>query len=219
MGAAMNEQDAYQNVLDFWFPEGSSLQIELAPHTDYWIWRMRGGADQEIINRFSELTEQAAAGRLDHWASSAKGRLALIIVLDQFSRSVWRESARAYAQDTTALALTMDGLTNGHYAALQTPWHKIVYGLPLGHCEGSDHLERLELLIRLREEIAAQAPPRLLPVYESLVKQARDVREVIETFGRHPHRNDVLGRQSTPEEKAYINEKQFPHLRAFEHGL
>src|SRR5690554_1742550 len=110
----------------------------------------------------------------------------------------------------------MEGLTGGHYAALPTPWHKIAYGLPLGHCEENDHLERLDLLIKLREEIAAQAPPRLLPVYESLVKQARDVRQVIAAFGRHPHRNHLLGRQSTPEEEAYINEKQFPHLRAFE---
>ena len=88
--------------------------------------------------------------------------------------------------DTAALASTMEGLENGHYAALPTPWRKIVFGLPLGHCEGDDHLKRLDLLLELREEIAAQAPPELLPIYKSLVKQAGDVRQVIAAFGRHP---------------------------------
>lgn len=215
----MNHKDnnqPWQEVLDFWFPEGLSLQIDLTAHSDYWFWRMRGGADSEIIDRFSKLTAEAAAGNLNFWASEPDGRLALIIALDQFSRSVWRDSVRAFAQDTTALALVMEGLSNGHYAALPTPWCKIVYGLPLGHCEGTDHLERLDLLITLREEIAAQAPTHLLPIYQSLVKQAHDVREVIATFGRHPHRNQILGRPSTADEEAYIAEKKFPHLRAFQ---
>lgn len=219
IGAIMNDNtasQAYQEVLNFWFPEGHSRQVDLATHKDYWLWRMRGGADSEITHRFSTLTAQAAAGHLDHWAPDPNSRLALIIVLDQFSRSVWPDDARAYAQDTAALTLTMEGLANGHYAALPTPWHKIVFGLPLGHCEGDDHLKRLDLLLELREEIAAQAPPELLPIYESLVKQAGDVRQVIAAFGRHPHRNHILGRKSTPEEEIYLGEKQFPHLRAFQ---
>jgi len=216
--AGMNNIDAspiWQEVLDFWFPEGRSLQVDLQTHQDHWFWRMRGGADNDITARFAELTANAAAGKLDHWATEAQGRLALIIILDQFSRSVWRNSARAYAQDPAALTLTLEGLSNGHYAAMPTPWHKVVFGLPLGHCEGTDHPERLNLLTRLREDIVTQAPAHLAPVYRSLVKQAYDVREVITAFGRHPHRNDLLGRQSTPDEKAYIARKQFPHLKAF----
>jgi len=215
----MNDNGASQNwqeVLDFWFPEGHSRQIDLATHKDYWFWRMRGGADNEITSRFAELTARAAAGRLGQWAADPEGRLVLIIVLDQFSRSVWRNNPRSFAQDTAALALTMEGLSNDHYARLPTPWHKVVFGLPLGHCEGDDHLERLDLLIKLREEIATQAPPHLLPVYQSLVKQAQDVRQVIAAFGRHPHRNQLLGRQSTRDEQTYLGKKQFPHLRAFQ---
>lgn len=215
----MNNRDnslARDQVLDFWFPEGQCQQIELSAHKDNWFWRMQGGADNEIIDRFSALTEKAAAGELNHWANDPYGSLALIIVLDQFSRSVWRNSERAWAQDTAALALTMEGLSNGHYAALPTPWHKIVFGLPLGHCEGDDHLERIDLLIRLREEIAAQAPVHLLPIYESLVQQARDVRQVIAAYGRHPHRNQLLGRVSIPDEETYLARRQFPHLRAFQ---
>ncbi|MCK9511742.1 MAG: DUF924 domain-containing protein [Pigmentiphaga sp.] len=211
-----NDGQAWQEVLDFWFPEERSPQLDPAVHQDYWAWRMRGGADVEITKRFSDLTAEAAAGERDHWASDSDGRLALIIVLDQFSRSVWRDRARAYAQDPVALALTMESLSNGHYAAQSAPWRKVVYGLPLGHCEGPDHLDRIARLIRLREEIAAQAPAHLAPIYLSLVKQAHDVREVIARFGRHPHRNEILGRRSTPDEEAYIAQKRFPHLRAFQ---
>src|SRR5690606_26218168 len=180
------------------------------------FWRMRGGANSEVKSRFSELTAEGAAGNLDHWASDPEGRLALIILLDQFSRSVWRGSPRAFAQDPAALTLAMEGLSNGHYPALPTPWFKAVHGLPLGHCEGPDHLERLDLLIRLREDIATEAPAHLQPIYRSLVKQARDVKQVITAFGRHPHRNQVLGRNSTPAEEGYLKQDDLPHERAFE---
>ncbi|MBU2487405.1 MAG: DUF924 domain-containing protein [Alphaproteobacteria bacterium] len=147
------DDQVWREVLEFWFPEGHSFEVDADTHRDHWFWRMRGRADGGITARFSQLTGEGAAGNLDPWAAEPKGRLALIIVLDQFSRSVWRGNAKAFAQDKAALALAMEGLSNGHYAALPTPWFKIVHGLPLGHCEGPDHLERLELLIRLREEI------------------------------------------------------------------
>ncbi len=211
-----NDDHAWREVLEFWFPEGRSFQIDANTHRDHWYWRMRGGADSEITALFSELTAEGAAGNLDHWASDPAGRLALIIVLDQFSRSVWRGSSKAFAQDPAALALVMEGLSNGHYAALPTPWFKVVHGLPLGHCEGPDHLERLDILIRLREEIAAEAPAQLQPIYRLLARQARDVKQVIAAFGRHPHRNEVLCRRSSPTEEAYLQEGDFPHERAFE---
>lgn len=212
----MKEQQQWEGVLGFWFPEGRSLRIDPAEHRALWHWRMQGGADDAIITRFSSLTEQAANGQLDHWALDPHGRLALIILLDQFSRSVWRESARAYAQDMHAMSLVNDGFANGHFASLKTPWFKIVYGLPLGHCEGDDHLQRIDLLINVREKIAAEAPIPLQPIYTSLAHQAADVRKVIAAFGRHPHRNEVLKRPSTPSEKAYIAKGEFPHLKAFQ---
>src|SRR5690606_5958449 len=131
----------WDDVLDFWFPEGRALTVDAQTHSSYWLWRMQGGADAEIVARFADLTAQAAAGSLDHWARNPHGRLALIVLLDQFSRSVWREDARAYAQDVRALSLATEGLSNGHYALLETPWFQVVSGLPLGHCEGGDHLQ------------------------------------------------------------------------------
>ncbi|MBZ0124467.1 MAG: DUF924 domain-containing protein [Roseovarius sp.] len=117
--------------------------------------------------------------------------------------------ARAFAQDPLALSLATEGLSNGHYASLETPWFQVVFGLPL------DHLARIDRLITLREDIAAAAPVHLREIYSSLADQARDVRKVLAAFGRHPHRNEILNRKSTAAEEAHIAEGQFPHRRAF----
>ncbi len=212
----IRDRQDWDDVLDFWFPEGRSLTIDAQTHRVHWFWRMQGGADNEIVTRFSSVAEQATGGALDHWVLDPHGRLALIIILDQFSRSVWRDDTRAFAQGPRALALATEGFSNGHYSALETPWFQVVFGLPLGHCEGPDHLRRLDRLISLREKIAADAPVPLRPIYGTLVKQARDVREVIASFGRHPHRNAVLGRASTPAEELYIAKGAFPHRKAFQ---
>ncbi|WP_050527428.1 DUF924 family protein [Pseudorhodobacter aquimaris] len=209
-------REDWDNVLDFWFPEGRGLDVDPQAHHAHWRWRMQGGADAEIIARFADITERAAQGALDDWAQDPHGRLvALIAVLDQFSRSVWRNDARAFAQDPYAVSLVMRGLSNGDYSRLETPWFQIVFGLPLGHCEGPDHLQRLDQLIGLRQDIAATAPTPLAPIYSGLVSQAGDVRKIIAAFGRHPHRNGVLNRKSTAEEEAYLAKGQFPHMKAF----
>lgn len=206
----------WRDVLDFWFPEGRTADLDAETHRKHWVWRMQGGADEAIVARFAELTVRGAEGALDHWADEPEGRLSLIVVLDQFSRSLWRGTPRAFAHDAAALALAMDGLKNGHFQALVTPWFKIAHTQPLGHWEGPDHLERIDLLIRLRGEIASTAPEHLQSIYRSLVKQAEDVRQVVAAFGRHPHRNEILGRQSMPAEQEYLGKGAFPHLRAFQ---
>ena len=110
----------------------------------------------------------------------------------------------------------IERLSNGHYSSLVAPWFQIVFDLPLGHCEGPGHLQRLDLLIRLREDIAAAAPTHLRPIYSALAGQARDARKLITAFGRHPHRNEILQRKSTVAEKAYIAKGRFPHMKAFD---
>lgn len=201
-------------VLDFWFPEGRGLDIDPALHRDNWVWRMQGKADAMVVSRFSDLTERAARGDLDDWAGNPHGRLALIIALDQFPRSVWKNSPLAFAQDPKALALTLEGYANGHYEALETPWFKTVFNLPLLHCEGPDHLERLDRAIALAQDILAKAPDPLKPGYTFAAGQPVEIRKVIAAFGRHPHRNQVLGRPSTADEQVYLAEGRFPHLNA-----
>ena len=210
-----SDAEAIREVLAFWFPEGHRLEIDPERHAEHWRWRMHGGADEAIAARFGPLTARGAAGALDHWARTPEGRLALIVVLDQFPRSLWRGTPRAYARDPAALALALAGLENGDYAALAPPWFQIAFTQSLGHAEGPEHLDRIDRLIGLREEIAARSPKHLQPLYHSLVAQARDVRRVIAGFGRHPHRNAILGRASTPAELAWLEKGAFPHLRAF----
>lgn len=213
--ADSNDVRDIREVLDFWFPEGRAPDIDPDRHAEHWRWRMHGGADAAIAARFGPLTERGAAGALDHWAATPEGRLALIVVLDQFPRSLWRGSARAWAQDPAALAQALAGLGNGDWAALGLPWFQITFTQPLGHAEGADHLARIDRLIALRRDIAARAPSPLQPLYASLVDQAGKVRRVIASFGRHPHRNAILGRNPTPEEEAYLQRGDFPHQRAF----
>ncbi len=174
--------------------------------------------DREISDRFKALHRAAAAGDKDRWAETAEGALALIIVLDQFSRNIFRATPDAFAQDPKALGLALEGLENGHYAALSTPWEQTTYQLSLTHCEGPDHLARLDRAHALAQEILASAPDHLRPIYAFAVEQKVLHRRVIAAFGRFPHRNAALGRTSTPEEAAYVAGGEFPHRRPLPQG-
>jgi uncharacterized protein (DUF924 family) len=201
--------EEFEDVLQFWFPE----RLRDADHTalvGQFEWWFRGGADAAIIKRFQPLLEQAASGQRDHWSRTPRSRLALIIVLDQFSRSAYRGTARAYAQDPKALALALEGIAIGHYAALETPWEKTFSLMPLGH---SEELPHLQAAVRLAEGLVEQGPAELRRVLEHSAAQARGHRDVIARFGRHPHRNAVLGRASTPEELDYLAAGQLIHTR------
>ena len=199
-------------VLDFWFPEDGH-ERDFDAHRAFWTWRMRGGADQAICERFTGLAEAAARGRLDHWTDTPRGRLALVIALDQFSRSVWRGTPAAFGQDIKAARLVLEALQNGHYDALATAWEKSFCLIALGHCEGPDHLERLERGLALAVALIDEAPEHLRISYQVSADQNRLARDVIARFGRYPHRNAVLGRISTPAEEAYVAEGKFPHAR------
>jgi uncharacterized protein (DUF924 family) len=197
-----------ERVLAFWFPD-----LPGADHSRMvrqFQWWFRGGADAAIAERFAPFFARAARGELDHWSAQPRSRLALTIVLDQFPRSLYRDTAQAYAQDPKALALALEGIRIGHYAALETPWEKTFFLLPLGHSEELAHLERA---VALAEELAAAAPSEFRKVLEHSASQARGHRDVIARFGRQPHRNAVLGRQSTPEELDYLARGELVHKR------
>jgi uncharacterized protein (DUF924 family) len=200
--------EEFEDILRFWFPP--ELRNDHAMMVRQFEWWFRGGADSAIIERFAPLLERAARGELDRWAQAPRSRLALIIVLDQFSRSLYRDTARAFAQDPKALALALEGIEIGHYAALHIPWEKTFFFMLLGH---SEQLKHLEAAVKLAGELAEQAPPELRKVLEHSAAQARGHRDVIARFGRHPHRNAVLGRQSTPEELDYLASGQLVHTR------
>jgi uncharacterized protein (DUF924 family) len=134
------------------------------------------------------------------------------MALDQFPRSLWRGTPAAYAQDIRAARLALEGLENGHFDALE-PWEQNFYVIAIAHCEGPDHLQRMDRMTEVVEGIARRLPEPLAGTRERLRAQHGIVREVIVRFGRHPHRNEVLGRPSTPEETAYVAAGDFPHVR------
>jgi uncharacterized protein (DUF924 family) len=169
-----------------------------------WDWWFRGGGDAEISDRFTPLLERAIRGELDDWDREPRSRLALILILDQFSRTIYRGNARSSAQDEKACALAIAGIANGHYATLATPWDQTFFFLPLGHTEDLQHLD-----------MAIESPLEYCPLLEFSAVQARRHRDVIARFGRQPHRNEILGRHSTPAELEYLATGQFVHKQPF----
>jgi uncharacterized protein (DUF924 family) len=204
----MSEHRA-EDVLSFWFPPASwSTDPTIVGRQVQW-W-FRGGADAEIAVKFGPMLAAAERGELEEWSSSPRSRLALIILLDQFSRSIHRGSAKAYANDAKALSMTLEGLENGYVKALRIPWEMLFFGVPLGHSEEITHQE---MGVELMDRLVEISPAELRWIMEFSAQQARAHRDVIRRFGRHPHRNDVLGRPSTGEELEYLARGEFPHTR------
>jgi len=204
------ETSEAEEVLSYWFPEDlADADMEtLRRHGKRW---MSGGpeVDREIAERFGELLERARGGELADWAETPRGRLALITVLDQFSRNIHRGSPLSYSQDKKALKLAIEGIDLGMDHELR-PVERDFFWLPLGH---SEDLALQERSVEHAEEEAANAPPHLRAMAEFGVSQARAARNVIARFGRHPHRNETLGRDSTQEELEYLRTEPPPHLR------
>ena len=199
-----------EEVLSYWFPEGIDDADPQTLRRQMQRW-MAGGpeVDREITQRFGEVLEQARRGELDHWAQTARGRLALIVVLDQFSRNVYRGSPLSYSQDEKALRLAVEGIELGMDRKLSSA-ERFFFWLPLGH---SEDLALQERSVSHAEEEAAKVPSHRKAGAEFEVSQAKATRDVIARFGRHPHRNEILGRESTPEELEYLRTETPPHLR------
>ena len=202
----------WHTIYDFWFP---ATLIEADEHDFKRIvgWWMAGGATSEL-ERFRPIVEAAKAGWLDAWCATPKGRLSLILALDQFTRGLFAGTPEAYASDLDALRLAEEGLRTGHYNALTAPWERAFFLMPLGHAEGPRHRERLQTLLALSEARMADAPAAYRPIIGFGISQTRGHLDVIERFGRFPVRNAVLGRASTPAERAYLDEGEFVHERA-----
>lgn len=124
-----------------------------------------------------------------------------------------RGTPAAFAQDIRAARLVLEGLKNGHYEALPNVWEKAFCLIANAHCEGPDHLERLERSMSFAKVLVDEAPEHLKVIYRMAEDQNRLARDIVAKFGRHPHRNAVLGRVSTLAEEAYITAGEFPHER------
>jgi uncharacterized protein (DUF924 family) len=170
----------HDEVLSFWFDEIDSSR---------W-WKKDPEFDQLIVDRFSVLHEQASRGELFEWRQSPEGRLAEVIVLDQFSRNMFRDTARSFAYDPLALVLSQEAIAQGADDDLSTAQRPFLY-MPLMHSESLIvHDVALDLFARKCSE-------------GNLNFEVRH-RDIIERFGRYPHRNEILGRASTAEEIEFL---------------
>jgi uncharacterized protein (DUF924 family) len=178
-------------VLAFWFGDPPSPQ----PRAEW--FRKDAAFDAQIQARFGALIETALAGGLQEAHATPAGTLARIVVLDQFTRNSFRDTPRAFAGDTLALAAAQALVASGHDRPLPPLQRWFAY-MPFEHAE--DHAMQRESL-RLFKALA-EADPALADARLYAQKHA----DVIDRFGRYPHRNAVLGRMSTPEEEAFLRE-------------
>jgi len=214
-------QPRAQEVLDFWFGREDPLSPkQFAARVHLWFGgddppEVVAERDATIAQRFRPYIDEAAAGALDHWAGSPNRLLALVLLLDQFPRHVFRGRARAYAQDHRAMTFTLHGLATGADAALTLAQRLFLY-LPLQHAESAAMQEES---IAAYRRLLADAPAQHRELFGSVLQFAEQHREIIQRFGRFPHRNAALSRRSTPEELEFLEkglEKKAPQS---EHDL
>lgn len=185
-------------VLDFWFGNPADSTSDDA-NTSRWFKR-DDDFDAHIRQHFGSTVVAARAGELDAWAHTPRGWLALLIVLDQFPRNMYRDSAQAFASDVQAQRLVLDGLVRGDARELQ-PIERVFCYVPLEHAEDAGLQQRnVELFTALRDRVDEAQGER----FSIFLECARRHQMVIERFGRFPHRNHVLGRVSTDAEQAYL---------------
>ena len=197
--AAAAEDPRIATVLEFWL--GAPVPTDASALTRQPLWFTKSDAlDQEIRSRFGDWVRDARAGRLDGWAETAHGRLALVVLLDQFSRNAWRGQPESFAGDAQALALALAAQDNGHWDAV-APLARFFLALPLEHAEDPALQARS---VALFQQLVAQATPETQPVLAGALDYAQQHQDVVARFGRFPHRNAVLGRASTEQEKTYL---------------
>ena len=173
------------DVLEFWFQQCRP-----------WQWfRRRDSFDALVRDRFAALVERALAGELEAWAHTPSGGLALVLLLDQFSRQIWRGEAQAFAGDLQAQALSQDALQRGWIQQEQERAKRQFWLMPLLH---SEEQEVLVHAIPLLEQLADVATADV----------ARRHLIQLQRFGRYPHRNAALGRVSSPEEALFVQQLQ-----------
>jgi uncharacterized protein (DUF924 family) len=201
----MDSKTAIQSVLDWWFGAPASTAADMAPKVARWF---REGAklDPIIREKFGSLVDSAVDGGLTDWEATLEGRVALIIVLDQFTRHVFRDQARMYQGDSRAQRVSLALFDSGEGRRLRLDWRQFSM-MPMLHSED------VRLQQRSVEEVDAMvkdAPPEMQSFFGMATEQSRKYRDIVTRFGRFPHRNGLLGRTSTPEEIEFMKTAAMP---------
>lgn len=194
----MKDDEAVSGILQFWF-NGIEDGFDVGGQTDLWF-KGSEAVDREIRQRFGGLVESALAGELSHWQQHRDSALALVILLDQFTRNIYRGSADAFAGDARARGVVEMALERSFDRRLGFVRRTFLY-MPLMHSETLSDQQRC---VTLFEALLSEVPAEGKPMISSNLKFARQHRQLIEQYGRFPHRNAALGRPSTAAEIAYL---------------
>jgi uncharacterized protein (DUF924 family) len=201
MDATITDDDQIRidAVLSFWFAERELSAPQIDGRMDVWF----GGDpvfDHEIEKEFSDDIDAASNGRLDHWAHQPNGRLALIILLDQFRRNIYRNTPGAYEKDKVALKLCVEGAMEKKDKGLP-PIYRVFFYMPLQHAESRRVQQKSTEIFR---RLAKAVSPTYRETFETIAQFAELHADIVEQFGRFPHRNELLGRPNTPLEAEYL---------------
>ena len=194
-----DDQVRIEAILQFWFMEQELSAPQIDNRMDTWFGE-DPTFDQEIKAQFAADVERASEGQLNHWAHQPRGRLALILLLDQFRRNIYRNTAQAFELDKAALKLCVEGAMEKKDQGL-TPIQRAFFYMPLQHAESKRvQAKACELFNKLAEAVT----PTYRETFSTMAQFAELHRDIIEQFGRFPHRNQLLGRKNTPEEDEYL---------------
>lgn len=195
----VDDQKSIEKILDYWFGNVNATPEYFKDRTDVWY---TGGEkqDREIKDRFGQDLQNAILETNLHWAESSHGALALVILLDQFSRHVYRKTAQAFAQDPMARAIAYRSVNQGFNMDLSVPERLFLYH-PFHH---SESLEDQDFGILLVNKMLSACPEGWAEHVSESLDFFNGHREVIARFGRFPHRNEALGRTSTAEELDFL---------------
>lgn len=195
------DDETPEAVHAYWFGSETDDRIVGELRAQLW-WRKHAGVDGEIRLRFGGLVERARDGGLDGWAATPRGLLSLVLVTDQFPRHVHRDTRWAFASDATARRWCRYALERGLDAGYR-PIERVFLYLPLEHSESP--LDQQESVARFTA-LARSVEPRLRALFDGYLDFAIRHRDIVARFGRFPHRNAILGRESSAEERAFLTE-------------
>lgn len=188
-------------ILEFWFGTAEDDLSADREKSSIW-WSKNANTDAAIRVRFEPSIIAAASGKLENWRASTEGRLALILLTDQFPRNVYRGTPAAFRCDGIARQLCLDGLASRMDKELRLI-QRVFFYMPLEH---SEELEHQVLSVQLFRELSGEAPAHAKALFEKHASYAVGHHTIIERFGRFPHRNELLGRHSSREEIEFLHQ-------------
>lgn len=196
----MTPQNISRRVLDYWFGDLSADPLA-SQKTSLWF-KSSEQTDNDIRQQFGDDVTRADARKYDELRSSPRGSLTLIILLDQFTRNIYRGTPRAFASDSLALKYALEMISSGQYKEL-SPIERVFVYLPLEHAEDRElQAQCVALYAELRDSVPESDRSFFDVTYDYAVRH----KVIIDRFGRFPHRNIILGRTSTPEEVEFLKE-------------